>query len=180
MALVNPLGSIIRAVLVSVNLFNLLCDGHGGQTTRPPSDMLLFGGPIVYLIVQGLLAFALLIYNDSGYPLPRFLQSIRKRKGSHTVTTSASMDVVEEKERVERGPEDALKVLGLKKRFREAKVSAVDDVTFGVKQGETFALIGPNGAGKTTALACIRGSERPTGGDVFVTGHSIVRARNAA
>ena len=67
------------------------------------------------------------------------------------------MDVLEEQERVERGTGQDLEVKRLKKRFRGADVFAVDDVSFGVGSGETFALIGPNGAGKTTTLACIRG-----------------------
>ena len=67
------------------------------------------------------------------------------------------VDVVEEKERLEKGTSDALQVSRLSKKFVGAGGLAVDDVSFGVSEGETFALIGPNGAGKTTTLACIRG-----------------------
>jgi len=73
-----------------------------------------------------------------------------------------------------------LQVLGLKKRFGNSKVLAVNDVSFGVETGVNFALIGPNGAGKTTTLAVIRGVELPTAGDVHVAGHSIVNSRNGA
>lgn len=47
---------------------------------------------------------------------------------------------------------------------------ALDDVSFEVPEGESFALIGPNGAGKTTALKIISRITYPTGGRVRVRG----------
>jgi ABC-type multidrug transport system ATPase subunit len=52
-------------------------------------------------------------------------------------------------------PVPAISVSGLVKRF--GKVTAVDDVSFEVRPGETVALWGPNGAGKTTILRCLLG-----------------------
>jgi nitrous oxidase accessory protein len=52
-------------------------------------------------------------------------------------------------------PVPAISVRGLVKRF--ARVTAVDDVSFEVRSGETVALWGPNGAGKTTVLRCLLG-----------------------
>jgi nitrous oxidase accessory protein len=52
-------------------------------------------------------------------------------------------------------PLAAISVHGLTKRF--GKVTALDDLTFAVRQGETVALWGPNGAGKTTVLRCLLG-----------------------
>jgi ABC-type multidrug transport system ATPase subunit len=49
----------------------------------------------------------------------------------------------------------AISVCGLTKRF--GKVTALDDLGFEVRQGETVALWGPNGAGKTTVLRCLLG-----------------------
>jgi ABC-type polysaccharide/polyol phosphate transport system ATPase subunit len=43
---------------------------------------------------------------------------------------------------------------------------ALDDVSFEVQEGESFALIGPNGAGKTTALRLLARISPPTGGVV--------------
>jgi nitrous oxidase accessory protein len=53
------------------------------------------------------------------------------------------------------GPLPAIFVCSLTKRF--GKVSALDDLSFEVRQGETVALWGPNGAGKTTVLRCLLG-----------------------
>lgn len=48
--------------------------------------------------------------------------------------------------------------------------SVLDDVSFGVKQGEVFALLGGNGAGKSTALKTFIGTVEPKAGDVSVLG----------
>lgn len=48
-----------------------------------------------------------------------------------------------------------LELHNLKKYFATQK--AVDDVSFGIQQGDIFGLLGPNGAGKTTLLRMITG-----------------------
>jgi branched-chain amino acid transport system ATP-binding protein len=49
-------------------------------------------------------------------------------------------------------------------------IRAVDDVSFGVEQGEVFALIGPNGAGKTTIFNMISRIYTPTSGRLIFDG----------
>jgi ABC-2 type transport system ATP-binding protein len=49
-------------------------------------------------------------------------------------------------------------------------VTAVDDVTFNVEEGEIFGIIGPNGAGKTTTIESVIGLRKPDGGSVSVLG----------
>lgn len=56
---------------------------------------------------------------------------------------------------------------------RLSGVSIVRDVSFDVKQGETFGIVGPNGAGKTTILNVVSGVVRPVGGDVLFNGKSL-------
>lgn len=50
------------------------------------------------------------------------------------------------------------------------QLKALDDVSFRVEPGESFALLGHNGAGKSTALKCLSGVTRPTSGRVQVGG----------
>ena len=45
-------------------------------------------------------------------------------------------------------------------------LTAVNDVTFSVNQGEIVGLIGPNGAGKTTLFNVINGFMKPTNGEI--------------
>ena len=49
----------------------------------------------------------------------------------------------------------------------EAKVHALNNISFNVQEGEFIAIIGPSGSGKSTLLHTIAGLERPTSGDVY-------------
>ncbi|MFM7550257.1 MAG: urea ABC transporter ATP-binding protein UrtD [Cyanobacteriota bacterium] len=51
---------------------------------------------------------------------------------------------------------------------------ALNDLNLTLAPGELRAVIGPNGAGKTTFLDVITGKVRPTRGDVFFRGRSLV------
>jgi ABC-type sugar transport system ATPase subunit len=63
-------------------------------------------------------------------------------------------------------------------------VTAVNDVTLTIEDGEFFALLGPSGCGKTTTLRLIVGLEKPTAGRVLIGGRDVTelppRARDAA
>jgi ABC-type multidrug transport system ATPase subunit len=59
-----------------------------------------------------------------------------------------------------------IQVRHLTKKFGE--FTAVSNVSFEIKAGETFALLGPNGSGKTTALKCLVGLLPPTEGTITV------------
>lgn len=52
---------------------------------------------------------------------------------------------------------------------------ALKDVDLEINRGEIFALLGPNGAGKTTLINIVCGIVNPSGGEVLVDGHDIVR-----
>jgi ABC-2 type transport system ATP-binding protein len=47
---------------------------------------------------------------------------------------------------------------------------AVDEVSFGVREGEIFGMVGPNGAGKTTTIECLEGLRKPDQGTIRVLG----------
>mgnify|MGYP003674201957 FL=1 len=51
-------------------------------------------------------------------------------------------------------------------------VTALDDVSFEVRNGELLGLIGPNGAGKTTMLRSITGVVTPQQGQVQIAGRA--------
>jgi len=54
----------------------------------------------------------------------------------------------------------------LKKRF--GTVTAVDNVSFDVEEGEVFGFLGPNGAGKTTTIRLLTGILTPDTGNVTI------------
>ena len=64
-----------------------------------------------------------------------------------------------------------IRVNNLTKAFD--KFVAVNDVSFDVSEGETFALLGPNGSGKTTTLKCLVGLSLPTSGKMTIGGLNV-------
>ncbi|MGD0766320.1 MAG: ABC transporter ATP-binding protein [Dehalococcoidia bacterium] len=52
---------------------------------------------------------------------------------------------------------------------------ALDDVSFGVEEGEIMGLIGPNGAGKTTLFNCITRVYEPSHGSIIFEGQDILK-----
>ena len=74
-----------------------------------------------------------------------------------------------------------LQVSNLKKiyttRFGGAQVQALTDVTFTVEQGEYVAIMGESGSGKTTLLNILAALDKPTSGQVLLSGMDIVAIR---
>ena len=68
-----------------------------------------------------------------------------------------------------------LSVRNLSKNF--GGVTAVDDVSFEVHEGEILGLIGPNGSGKSTLFNCILGQLPATNGTVLVDGQNVAGKR---
>lgn len=67
-----------------------------------------------------------------------------------------------------------LEVKNLKKiyttRFSANQVTALDNVTFSVEEGEYVAIMGESGSGKTTTLNILASLDRPTSGEVWLEG----------
>jgi len=61
----------------------------------------------------------------------------------------------------------------------DTKTVALAGVELDVYYGETTLLVGPSGCGKTTLISIIAGLLYPTGGDISVLGHDLVRLRNS-
>ena len=68
----------------------------------------------------------------------------------------------------------AIKMADLTKTFGDT--TAVDHLNLEVQEGELFGLVGPDGAGKTTTMRMLTAIMRPTSGEAFVAGHSILHA----
>ena len=174
-AIISPAANLTRSLFIALNVFSLVCRDR--ELASYPGEMTLYGGPILYLIVQSLFLFGLLLWCDSG-PL---LRRLGKRILSADIEdkSTAVDEVSKELTRVV-SSRDGLRVLKVTKRFKSNV--AVDNVTFGVPRGEVFALLGPNGAGKTTIISLIRGDIQPSrqGGDILVADISVAKNRAQA
>lgn len=172
---VAPICSVQRALFVSLNIFSLTC--HGQQLASYPGDITVYGGPILYLMLQTFILFGVLLWWDSG-SLYRRLRN-KKMQTEIEDRDTIEAEVSNELTRVA-SSRDGLRVMHLSKHFK--KNLAVNDITFGVPRGEVFALLGPNGAGKSTCISLIRGDLQPSrhGGDIFVEDISVISHRAQA
>ena len=66
-----------------------------------------------------------------------------------------------------------IEVSNLTKKF--GNFTAVDHISFDVKEGEIFGFLGANGAGKTTAMQMLCGISMPTAGKGTVAGYDIIK-----
>jgi ABC-2 type transport system ATP-binding protein len=72
----------------------------------------------------------------------------------------------------------AINIMGLTKQYND--LMAVDQLHLQIDHGELFSLLGINGAGKSTTIKMLSGLTKPTGGDAFIDGNSIVHEDRAA
>ncbi len=72
---------------------------------------------------------------------------------------------------------DIIIVNDLTKRYGD--FTAVDGISFSVRQGETFGILGPNGAGKTTTLEMVEGLKGITAGSAALDGHDVKKEPRA-
>lgn len=65
-----------------------------------------------------------------------------------------------------------IKTINLVKQYKN--LTAVDTLNLEIYHGELFSLLGVNGAGKTTTIKMLTCITKPSDGDAFVGGHSVV------
>lgn len=66
----------------------------------------------------------------------------------------------------------AIETIKLTKKYKD--VTVVDALDLSISEGELFALLGVNGAGKTTTIKMLSCLTKPTSGDAFLDGHSVI------
>jgi spermidine/putrescine transport system ATP-binding protein len=67
--------------------------------------------------------------------------------------------------------EAGIVIEGVTKQFGD--FTAVDDISFSIRDGEFFTMLGPSGCGKTTTLRMIAGFEEPTLGRILLRDQDV-------
>ena len=70
---------------------------------------------------------------------------------------------------------ELLRVEGITEKYQaeNGEITALDNISFTVDEGEFLSIVGPSGCGKSTLLSIISGLVRPTAGRVFVKGEEV-------
>lgn len=63
-----------------------------------------------------------------------------------------------------------IKIESLSKKYKDADLYSLNDVSLDINEGEIFGLLGPNGAGKTTLISMLCGLVKPTSGHFSIDG----------
>jgi ATP-binding cassette, subfamily A (ABC1), member 3 len=175
--------SLFRALLVSLNVYSLACEGTARAVYPVGIDR--YGGPILYLVIQALLLICFLMFWESGRSLEIFGIRIRRKSSNDTdveeKTGNIHAEAAEDARHIAHTNE-GLRVHNISKTF--GRNTAVDNLTFGVLPSEKFALLGPNGAGKSTMISLIRGELHPDStalrGNIVISNDSLMHAPVAA
>lgn len=70
-----------------------------------------------------------------------------------------------------------IQITSLSKKYKNAEMYSLNDLTLTINEGQIFGLLGPNGAGKTTLISMLCGLVKPTSGSFTINGMSY--ANNA-
>ena len=68
-----------------------------------------------------------------------------------------------------------LNVRNLRKTYTSGSkaLTVLDDITFDIESGDTFAIVGPSGSGKTTLLGLCAGLDQPDSGVIELCGSDL-------
>ena len=56
---------------------------------------------------------------------------------------------------------------------KDGETKALDNISFGIEEGEFVGLVGPSGCGKTTILNLLAGIYTPPSGEIFLQGKPL-------
>jgi putative ABC transport system ATP-binding protein len=63
-------------------------------------------------------------------------------------------------------------------KTKETETVALKNVNLNIEKGEIVSILGPSGCGKSTLLNCLSGIDRPTSGNVYISGVEITKLKD--
>ncbi|GMF17214.1 unnamed protein product [Phytophthora lilii] len=136
------------------------------ELSKDPFALENTGYEIIYLIIDAVLYYAIAVGIDYAMTFPKIKSALSKDPDIPIEKRTIDEDVGAEVDRVLTGgaDNDTIKLQNLRKVYRKGEKVAVQDLSFGLKQGECFGFLGINGAGKTTTMKMLTGDIVPTSG----------------
>jgi ABC-2 type transport system ATP-binding protein len=98
-------------------------------------------------------------------------ETAKKQNGNNVTNGGVPASELSLRSQIAADAPDAIRVEHIIKRY--GTFTAVDDVSFAVKEGEVFGLLGPNGAGKSTLIRMMTTLIPITGGSAVIAGHNV-------
>ncbi|EAR86885.2 ABC transporter family protein (macronuclear) [Tetrahymena thermophila SB210] len=136
------------------------------------------GGDIILMFVEGIVYLAILFLIEWAQHIGSISRYFSNENSVQYIPKEQDSDVQKEIDLVALSkPQDySVRVQNLRKVFIPAKNRikvAVDQISFGIKNGECFTLLGVNGAGKTTTFKILSGEIHPTSGSCHINGYDV-------
>ncbi|KAG7378543.1 hypothetical protein PHYPSEUDO_009936 [Phytophthora pseudosyringae] len=146
------------------------------EISKDPFALENTGYEIIYLIFDAMLYYAVAVGIDYAMTFPKIKSALSKDPDIPVEHREIDQDVGAEVDRVLMGgaDNDTIKLQSLRKIYRRGGKVAVQDLSFGLKQGECFGFLGINGAGKTTTMKMLTGDIVPTSGNATLSGFDIL------
>lgn len=146
------------------------------EISKDPFALENTGCETIYLVVDAVLYYAIAVGIDYAMTFPKIKTAMAKDPEIPVEHREIDDDVRDEVDRVLMGgaDSDTIKLQNLRKVYRRGDKVAVQDLSFGLKQGECFGFLGINGAGKTTTMKMLTGDIVPTSGNATLSGYDIL------
>ncbi|CAI2386299.1 unnamed protein product [Moneuplotes crassus] len=175
-----PIFSMINGI-VQISIRNLIGQQKGGKEMPHPLDMSISGGDALFLGIGFFFWWGVTLFSEGGI-FTKVFQSLKCKRvvedfSRRTENVKTDSDVLKEELRCEKldPKECSVLVNGLRKGFtvNGEPFVAVKNISFGLENGECFALLGVNGAGKSTTFKSMSGDITPSDGKIYIDGYDI-------
>jgi ATP-binding cassette subfamily B protein len=147
----------------SAGVFAYLIE-RGASGHLRPGDFVLFLASL--LLLDGQLAFIPLWVGrviEDAYVTDRFLAFLRPEEGDPAGRVALRAGALRQ----------GVELCHVSFRYPGREETVLQDVSFGIRPGETVALVGRNGAGKTTLVKLLTGLYRPSAGRILLDGRDL-------
>ncbi|KAL4488927.1 hypothetical protein ABPG72_005714 [Tetrahymena utriculariae] len=171
--------------ILNIGNRNLYAFFDGSKTPQSAFSMDISGGDLILTFFEGFFYFFLVFAIEIGSHVGSISRLISNEASVPYVPKEYDEDVQKEITRVENSnPSDfTVRVNKLRKVFipnKDRIKVAVDQVSFGISNGECFTLLGVNGAGKTTTFKILSGEINQTSGECHINGYDVSKELSQA